>query len=88
MEIYEALTPYFPDSVDMGLSLNGLEGSVISPGEKVRVLEIQCNRFSEENKVISTLAIEQKLCYCSIYEDCWAISSTSSDHRETQTCTE
>ena len=87
-EIYDALASYFPDSADMGLSLNGLEGAVLSPGEKVNVIEIQCNHFLEGGKVLRSLALEQKLCYCSIYDECWAISSNSSDHTAVQACGE
>ncbi len=75
MEIDSSFRAILPDTVDIGLSMSGIGGAILSPGEKVLVLELQCNRFEGDNRKIYTMLLEHRLCFCSLYDDCWTVSS-------------
>ena len=87
-DIDTTIRSFFPDSVDMGLSISGLEGVLLSPGEKVNILEIQTNRFKGEGKAGRSVPIDLSFCFCSIYEDCWAVASMSSGLEPIEQCEE
>lgn len=65
------LTDFFPDSVDVELSLAHMSNQILSPNEQVRTLAIQVSRFSGDIDKVRELTISYQVCYCSIYDECW-----------------
>ena len=47
---------------------------VLRPDEQVDLIVIEFNRFPNDYSILSELAIKYDICYCSIYNDCWAIN--------------
>lgn len=63
-----------------------VESRVLAPGEKIKMIAIPDKETAF--KVDSTLrrkGLEIEICYCSVYEDCWTCTGTSST--ATKRCT-
>lgn len=71
----ELLTTFFPDSVDVELSLVNMSNQILSPNEQVRTLSIQLSRFSGDIDKVREFTINYQVCYCSIYDECWFFSN-------------
>jgi hypothetical protein len=76
--LLDSLDNYFPEEANMGASFQPATGDVLSPGEEVTSLLIQSDRFPGDVQRIRNIALQFDLCYCSVYDECWAIDQN--DH--------
>ena len=72
-DIYKAISPHFPDSVQLNLSLSLVANRVLSAGETYRILSLESRRFAGDGEIAKKLDLLYSGCYCSIYEECWQL---------------
>lgn len=76
---YNELKNYFvellPDSLSsqINLSYTTLE-MILSPEEKLTWLSLTLPRFAGDRQQLSNVRLEHRICYCSIYDDCWQVT--------------
>ena len=61
-----------------------LLGRMIRPGEEVRFIQMSAHRDSQRavvalNKARQSGRIETRLCYCSVFGDCWTVTSRDNE---------
>lgn len=76
----------FPINVSTGFRDN----IIISPGETVELLKIECDRFPNDTKVLSDLvrSLSIKICYSSIYGDTWFLENSVIGPKPVESCNE
>lgn len=63
-----------------------VESRVLAPGEKIKMISIpDINWAVKVDSVLRRNGLEIEICYCSVYEDCWTCTGTSS--MPTKRCT-
>lgn len=61
---------------------------VLSPGETIELMRIECGRFPEDQKILSQffLSIKMSICYASIYGESWLLDNGIDGPKPIKSC--
>ncbi|MEL6719231.1 MAG: hypothetical protein AAFO82_07760 [Bacteroidota bacterium] len=76
-QILALITDLLPKDIDGNVNFGYQPPKgILSPTEEVTWLSIELPRFSDDRGILGNFLFNFDLCYCSIYNDCWTVSST------------
>lgn len=73
-EINSYIKKLIPNADQTNVSLRTING-VLAANESVQVFDLESDGSKEVYQIIRDLNFQYKICYCSIYDDCWFLDS-------------
>ncbi len=83
LDIFNEVKKILPDGVEFGLSTGTFGEQILRSNEELEAITITFDRFEDDYNIMTKIVINFDICYCSIYDDCWAIN----DYKDLITCT-
>jgi len=82
-QIFEVINAMLPANFDGNINLIFRPSKgILSPEEEITWLSIELPRFEGDTDMIRNLGLAFEFCYCSIYNDCWTLSSANEEPEE------
>lgn len=80
-DISDIIRQLFPPEADFSISYASPTG-VLSADESYQILQISSHRFAGDTEYYRKIQLGFRLCYCSIYGDCWTLTEEPGEPRE------
>ena len=78
LQFSEELKRVFPKDIEPSLSFMDIKSRFLPAGEELKLIEIQFDPFQGQYDLFSKLVFNYEFCYCSVFDDCWLLSSDNS----------
>jgi hypothetical protein len=78
LQLSKAIKKEFPEDVDPNISFMDLKSRFLPAGEELDLIEIQFDAFKGQYDLLSQLVFNYEFCYCSVFDDCWLLTSEKS----------
>lgn len=82
LNMISILSEILPPNTDWGLSTSLANERILRSDEQVNLISLEFERFENDYDIVGKILFEYDICYCSIYEECWA----ANDYRTKISC--